>query len=194
MLLHLLVLALVPYSSASVDTCSGPLVRITSQDIAWPMLAAQSQLGAPLNTSISGSLHAASPLDACGPLDHEQSLDSIILVVRGNCSFVTKANYVNESGAKAMLLMDDLDGCIMMGADDNVTTDNLRVYSLSISHRSGLELISPLNSPSGSPIDVVLEPMETTGIDPSLTLSAFILLLIATGSLVIGAVWSGNDY
>ena len=194
MTLFLLALAFIISSCSAVDICVGPLVQITiSSTHDQHILAAQSLLGKELNTSITSFIHAASPIDACSPLERTSAMSgSVLLVKRGNCSFLDKAINVNASEATAMLLMDDVDGCINMGADENATSliSSLRIYSLSISQRSGQDLLSLLSEPSDNLISIVLKPIDTTRMDHSI----FLLLLIAVGSVVIGALWSGHDY
>ena len=187
-MLPLLLLAICIPSSIAVDTCSGPLVHLTCS-LSSPILASQSFLGLTLNATTPGYLKAAYPLDACSPL--QKSPGALLLVVRGSCSFLEKAINVNQSGGMAMLLMDDHDGCINMGAEENETSiiDSLTLYSLSISYRSGQILMSLLNEWKEETIEITLDPVGDQRMDPS----ALLLLLMASGTVLMGALWSGHD-
>ena len=65
------------------------------------------QFGATINsTHVLGEPLIAEPLDSCAPLTGTSFHNAIVLVERGDCSFVEKARHVQDSGGAAMIVMD----------------------------------------------------------------------------------------
>ena len=65
------------------------------------------QFGATINsTHVLGEPLIAEPLNSCAPLTGTSFHNAIVLVERGDCSFVKKARHVQDSGGAAMIVMD----------------------------------------------------------------------------------------
>lgn len=65
-------------------------------------------------TGIAGLLSAASPLNACTPLEAADAKESnypvFILIERGDCNFVSKVQYAQDAGYAAAIVYDNEDG------------------------------------------------------------------------------------
>ena len=67
----------------------------------------------PYGKSLIGMLHVATPRNACSPLDSfkiENGADPnpIVIVRRGQCTFVTKTHYAQLIGAKLVIVVDNI--------------------------------------------------------------------------------------
>jgi len=64
----------------------------------------------PWGRKILGRLQLAEPLDACDYIkqnDADYLQQPILVALRGNCPFVTKAHYAQLAGAKMLIVVDD---------------------------------------------------------------------------------------
>ncbi|KAF0687000.1 Aste57867_21220 [Aphanomyces stellatus] len=84
------------------------------------------------------------PLDGCHRFQNDVA-DSIVLVQRGNCRFVTKARLAQEANASAIVVMDDLPRhrweVRMQGDESGV----ISIPSIFISHATGSDLLKLTN-------------------------------------------------
>ncbi|GAX77142.1 hypothetical protein CEUSTIGMA_g4588.t1 [Chlamydomonas eustigma] len=196
----------------AVDVCSGPLIVLTlhvikekgfKKDVV--LYGASSFFGSFLvsNETISSGLLVASPSTACSVLQSKSSSGVIMLVERGACAFTEKAVrvqasgakamllYDNEPGAMAMLLYDNEPGCVNMAAENLAEAESISIVSVSLSQRTGKQLLQYIEQSEGSPVMVTLSPYQAP---PGVDGSAVLLWLLAVGTLLAGSLWSGHDY
>jgi len=99
-----------------------------------------------------GSLHIANPKNGCGPLEpfkskQEDDISPIVIIERGNCTFVTKTHYAQLIGAKMALIIDNIneneDRVIMI--DDGEGND-INIPTVMIDKLDGDRLVDILNT------------------------------------------------
>ena len=147
-----LIFALLSPLTRAKDVCQGPLVQLSvstmesssSHAFHGPFFGVTAYFGRQiyLNQTLSGPLVLASPLDACAPPrigDDDGDAaplhlpeGAVVLVQRGGCNFTDKARAVEAAGGVAMLLYDNVPGCITMGGGAE-TPVSLTIPSVSIS-------------------------------------------------------------
>jgi len=85
----------------------------------------------PTALGTSGALVAAAPSDACNALTNGSALSgNLALVDRGTCTFVTKVKAAQNAGARAVIIVDNVDGSPpdgLGGTDDTITIPAVRV-------------------------------------------------------------------
>ncbi|CAE7824761.1 SPPL3 [Symbiodinium sp. CCMP2592] len=114
----------------------------------------------------------------------------ISLVQRGNCTFVDKALNAQEAGAAGILVAFDTDQVAEMGGSNSSAEDQkVRVFAVAIGKSMGDKISKHLRSLPPEPVVV-----SVTAYEPSvMNVSEFILILIATGLVAAGTVFSTAD-
>lgn len=183
------------------DVCIGPVVelQLEAQDgsfveTEYGVIGAFGAIPS-TNRSQPVRLVASEPLDACGPL---KPLDGAVAVTkRGTCSFVAKYLAVLAAGGSAMLLFNDVPGCISMGGSLNDSSANgtaplpppsRAIPAISIDHDLGVKLV---NASGAGP--VVLVSIALLDLPP-LDAGAALLWAMAVATVAAGAIWSGRDH
>lgn len=133
----------------------------------------------PSNPGVSGSLVASTPADACSALTNASAISgNIALVDRGTCTFVVKAKNAQAAGARAVVIVDNVDGSPpdgLGGTDDTITISVVRVTMA-----DGAKLKA--NLASGVSVTLRLNPAQLAGADPSGR-----VLLFATNPVQLGS-------
>lgn len=83
------------------------------------------------------------PYDGCGTITNTAEVnDKIAIIYRGDCSFVIKAKNAQNAGAKAAIIVNNVDGMINMSGDDATIT----IPVISISKADGDAIIKELEN------------------------------------------------
>ena len=83
----------------------------------------------------------SSPVDACSPLVGSQYIGKVVLIIRGQCTFVEKVRAASVAGAAGVVVYNNVGGIIRMGG----VGDDIRIPSVSIIKEMGtLILVSHL--------------------------------------------------
>jgi subtilisin family serine protease len=75
----------------------------------------------------------SSPVDACSPLVGSQYSGKVVLIVRGQCTFVEKVRAASVAGAAGAVIYNNVGGIIRMGG----VGDDIRIPSVSIIKEMG---------------------------------------------------------
>lgn len=192
LLLFCAVVFLAIISGAEEDVCTGILVEVdvSSGTVSGRYLGALATFGRPpqRRKTAPAPLVVATPVTACSGLKHVEDPDTVLLVERGDCSFVEKAKAVQATGAAVMMLFDNQPGCITMGhSEDDNATELITITALSIDRQAGLTLMDLAKKEH---TQVALKVLQLSEFDPS----SIILWCLAVGTLVAGSLWAGADY
>jgi len=120
----------------------------------------------------------------------------LVLVRRGNCTFVEKALKAQKAGAAGLLVMFDSDKVFpMSGANDTSQEKQVQIFAVSIGKKYGTKIWDQTaGTKSGSgvkPAPVVLSISVYTS--SLLNLSELVLILLATALVAAGAFFSTSD-
>lgn len=89
------------------------LITSSNDSIPFPDVEASFAQKVP-GAGIAGLLSAASPSNACEPLqvfnDKQATLPAFLLIERGDCNFVAKVQYAQDAGYAAAIVYDNQDG------------------------------------------------------------------------------------
>lgn len=140
-------------------------------------------------------LWLADPLEACSSLDSSTPEDSIVIAVRGNCTFFEKAQRVAERGARGLIVMNNEEGCMYMSADTNATDADLdklsNMFVASATQEQGWVLGNlTLSEDQSVDAKASFKVLQAAKLDPA----ALVLLLLATVTLIVAAAWTGMDF
>eukprot|EP00878_Enallax_costatus_P005247 GHUV01005514.1.p1 GENE.GHUV01005514.1~~GHUV01005514.1.p1 ORF type:complete len:657 (+),score=154.76 GHUV01005514.1:2409-4379(+) len=184
--------------AAEPDRCDGAVLQLVIKSSADPAPSTVYGVlamfgGIPsFNMSEPRRLIAAEPVNACTALQEAQG--SLVLVERGNCSFVDKYAAVLAAGGAGMVLYDDIPGCVSMGANASSNSSSSQQRNatqppaISIDRQDGLSLYKQLQS--GASLTLQYQLLDV----PALDASALLLWVMAVGTVVAGSLWSGADY
>jgi hypothetical protein len=121
-----------------------------------------------------------SPLLGCSPLLRVNA-STLVVVQRGNCSFVAKALFAQAAGAVGVLVINSNDDIFTMsGQDANVT-----LVGAMISQSNGARLLAA----SSFPLVGSLTPYQRPAFDPS----GVALFLVAVFVVYAGAYWAAEE-
>lgn len=153
-----------PYSnrffltSFNVNFCALVADVLTPPGIAGTKCSPIAAFGAQ-TFSLSGSIQPASSLTACGPV--ASLAGKIALVVRGTCGFAVKAKNVQNAGAIAMIVYNNVPGgAVQMGGSDPTVV----IPAVMVSQSDGLAIAANL------PVTVSL----TSGADTTFSTELYI--------------------
>ena len=133
----------------ALTSCGQWVSVLTPPAIAGPKCSSGANFGA-RNFSLSGTVEPASSILACGPV--ASLAGKIALVQRGTCGFVVKAKNVQNAGAIAMIVYNNVPGLVnMVGVDPTVV-----IPSVMVTLSDGLAIASNL------PVTVSLTSNVTT--------------------------------
>ncbi len=106
------------------------------------------EFGPPLNTvNLGGELVRARPALACTPLQRQDLNGRIVLIDRGDCTFVEKVKNAQDAGALAVIVANNTpDGLINMAGDD----DSVRIPAVFVSQADGARLDEALAAEPGT--------------------------------------------
>lgn len=145
--------------------------------------------GVALNSSATDPalLEEVTPADACSTVSKPLSPGGAALVPRGSCSFSEKAFHLQQAGYQIMLLYNNEAGCVLMSDSENTTLGTLdSITAASLTAEAG-QLLK----------DLVAEHVHVTLRAPYLprvdVISASALLIMATGTVIIGSFWSAHN-
>ncbi|KGO89709.1 T9SS-dependent M36 family metallopeptidase [Flavobacterium suncheonense] len=94
--------------------------------------------------------------DACTPAINASELNGkIVILRRGDCTFVSKVKNAQIAGAIAVIVVNNVDGIIVMGGDDPTIT----IPAISVTNVVGEALIAALNN---GPVNVTLSNKPIT--------------------------------
>ncbi|SFN13189.1 Por secretion system C-terminal sorting domain-containing protein [Algoriella xinjiangensis] len=83
------------------------------------------------------------PYDGCGTFTNTAEInDKIAIIYRGDCPFATKVKNAQNAGAKAAIIVNNVDGMINMSGDDTTIT----IPALSISKADGDKIVKELQN------------------------------------------------
>ncbi|MEW5302651.1 MAG: hypothetical protein WDW36_005413 [Sanguina aurantia] len=121
---------------------------------------------------------------------------AVVVVLRGNCSFAQKAEVVQRANGSAMLLYDNIPGCVTMGSseDDANTTSGVTIPLISITQAAGQRLVAAATMSGGGGAAVEWSVTLQPAVLPSFDGSAVILWVVAIATVIGGSLWSGSEY
>jgi len=100
----------------------------------------------PTVAGLNGTIAAALPADGCTAITNGGAvIGRVVLIDRGGCTFVTKANNAQLAGATAVIIANNVAGTIAPGDDGSGTVINIPV--ISISQSDGAAIRAALTSP-----------------------------------------------
>jgi len=137
-----------------------------------------------LNTvGVSGALNCLVDLepdhfDACTP-SIVLLEDNIALARRGSCSFANKARNAQQAGAKALLIVNNVDSLFGIGASGDTSDINIPVLGM----RSGAGDVLIANACAAAKTALPVPVVPGLGVPG--------LLLLALGFMILGFMWLG---
>jgi len=140
---------------------------------------------------VSGYLLIAEPIGFCSPNPSFDPRNQILLILRGNCTFFTKALYAQQLGARAVIIANLLtdeasDDFIRMGISSGVDGSLITIPVVSITSSSFTMLYTQLRytqANSTTEIMAELNPIGEVYFSPTWTYSAITTALIALMAL-----------
>ncbi|XP_075512053.1 signal peptide peptidase-like 3 [Primulina tabacum] len=123
------------------------------------------------------------PLNSCSSSSAKIS-GSIVLALRGDCGFTTKANIAQVGGAAGLVVINDSEDLLEMSCAANDTTSNITIPVVAITKSEGAELNNSLVE--GMRVELLLYSPNR----PILDYSVIFLWLMAVGTIVTASLWS----
>ncbi|MEW5316705.1 MAG: hypothetical protein WDW38_008057 [Sanguina aurantia] len=193
------------------EECGGPVVAISvlSNDQSlkksqqgftlYGVVASFGEQYAEQTSFAHGMLFVPEPanITACNDSDlPEDVTGAVVVVLRGNCSFAQKAEVVQRANGSAMLLYDNIPGCVTMGSseDDANTTSGITIPLISITQAAGQRLVAAATMSGGGGAAVEWSVTLQPAVLPSFDGSAVILWVVAIATVIVGSLWSGSEY
>lgn len=110
----------------------------------------------PYGRNLVGNLHYANNTDACSPIvSFSSEKTPILLIERGNCTFVTKTHYAELGGAKMAIIIDSVeeneDRIIMI---DDGFGSNIHIPTVMVEKEDGDHLLEYLKRNKDGAISV----------------------------------------
>lgn len=143
--------------------------------------------GSLLPTGIEGvqSIPAtfAQPLNGCSSSSSSKLSGSVVLVLRGDCDFVTKANLAQAAGAAALMVINTEEDLLEMTCAANDTV-KISIPVVSITKSEG-EIINK-SIVAGEKVEILLYSPDRPILDSSVS----VLWLLAVGTVVCASLWS----
>ncbi|KAL6569526.1 Signal peptide peptidase-like 4 [Orobanche minor] len=125
----------------------------------------------------------ADPPDCCSK-PRNKLAGEVILVHRGNCSFVTKANVAEAAGASALLIINSAKELFKMVCEANETNINIGIPVVMLPRDAGESLKQNMNNTSHVSIQMY-SPQR-----PEVDVAEVFLWLMAVGSILCASYWS----
>ncbi|KAL6495498.1 Signal peptide peptidase-like 4 [Orobanche gracilis] len=125
----------------------------------------------------------ADPPDCCSK-PRNKLAGEVILVHRGDCSFVTKANVAEAAGASALLIINSARELFKMVCEANETDINIGIPVVMLPRDAGESLKQNMNSTSHVSIQMY-SPKR-----PEVDVAEVFLWLMAVGSILCASYWS----
>lgn len=138
------------------------------------------------SNSLKKAAVLANPLNLCTNSSVKFS-DSIVLAVRGNCSYTDKAKVAESGGAAGLLVINENEELPQMTCGDNDTSLEINILALMITKSAGESITKPLAS--GGRVEVLLYSPKKVIVDSSV----IFLWMMALGTIVISSLWGGAD-
>lgn len=94
----------------------------------------------PYGKRVIGHLIKADPFDACSPVKVPQTVHGspLLLIKRGECSFVTKAKYAQIGGAKLAIIADNIyEESVNITMGDDGLGNSVSIPSIFVSEQTG---------------------------------------------------------
>ncbi|KZV29765.1 signal peptide peptidase-like 2 [Dorcoceras hygrometricum] len=123
------------------------------------------------------------PLNSCSRSSTKLA-GSIVLALRGDCGFTTKANVAQVGGAAGLVVINDSEDLLEMSCAANETTSNITIPVVAISKSEGAELNNSLAE--GMRVELLLYSPNR----PIVDFSVIFLWLMAVGTIVSASLWS----
>lgn len=127
-------------------------------------------------------LTLADPPDCCSTLKTKLTGHEAVLVYRGNCSFVDKANVAEAAGASAILIVNNRTELFKMVCESNETDVDIRIPAVMLPQDAGASLESSLNK---SLVSVQLYSPKR----PLVDVAEVFLWLMAVGTILCASYW-----
>ncbi|KAL3498864.1 hypothetical protein ACH5RR_041596 [Cinchona calisaya] len=128
-------------------------------------------------------LTRSNPRDCCSPLTNKLAGD-VIMVDRGNCKFTTKANYAEDAGASAVLIINNQKELYKMVCEPNETDLDIKIPAVILPHDAGASLEKMLSN-SSSVFVQLYSPRR-----PVVDIAEVFLWLMAVGTILCASYWS----
>ncbi|KAG8363314.1 hypothetical protein BUALT_Bualt19G0009500 [Buddleja alternifolia] len=125
----------------------------------------------------------ADPPDCCSK-PRNKLTGEVILVHRGNCSFVTKANVAEAAGASALLIINNQTELFKMVCEANETDVKVGIPVVMLPHDAGASLKRSMGNSSHVSIQIY-SPQR-----PLVDVAEVFLWLMAVGTIICASYWS----
>ncbi|KAK6162319.1 hypothetical protein DH2020_002160 [Rehmannia glutinosa] len=125
----------------------------------------------------------ADPPDCCSK-PRNKLTGEVILVHRGNCSFVTKANVAEAAGASALLIINNEKELFKMVCEANETDVNIAIPVVMLPQDAGASLKQSMMNTSHVSIQMY-SPQR-----PEVDVAEVFLWLMAVGTILCASYWS----
>ncbi|XP_020262889.1 signal peptide peptidase-like 2 [Asparagus officinalis] len=136
--------------------------------------------------ALKRSAFLSNPLKGCAS-SSSKFVDSVVLAMRGECSYTDKAKVAESSGAAGLLVINENEELPQMVCTENDTSLDIKIPVLMISKSAGESLMDPLAS--GGRVEVLLYSPDK----PIVEGSVVFLWMMAVATIIISSVWSGAD-
>ncbi|XVF73175.1 hypothetical protein PTKIN_Ptkin12aG0180200 [Pterospermum kingtungense] len=127
-------------------------------------------------------LALADPPDCCSK-PRNQLTGDVILVNRGNCSFTVKANFAEEVGASAILIINNQTELFKMVCESNADVD-IKIPAVMLPQDAGSNLKKYINN--NTTVSVALYSPKRPAVD----VAEVFLWLMAVGTILSASYWS----
>mmetsp|Transcript_5408 Transcript_5408/g.15475 ORF Transcript_5408/g.15475 Transcript_5408/m.15475 type:complete len:501 (-) Transcript_5408:91-1593(-) len=128
--------------------------------------------------------------DGCAPYPKVPELQNEVafaaVVRRGNCTFFEKAVLAQQSGMKALVVVNSADDLVVMQKQTDEAAPEVNIFVVEVLHTFGEELITAAQE--GESVVFSLETYEVSYLD----ISELILISLATCTAALGA-WFGTS-
>ncbi|KAL7121384.1 hypothetical protein ACP275_02G178700 [Erythranthe tilingii] len=125
----------------------------------------------------------ADPPDCCSK-PKNKLVGDVILVHRGNCSFVTKGNIAEAAGASALLIINSEKELFKMVCEANETDVSIRIPVVMLPKDAGVSLKQNMANTSNVSIQIY-SPQR-----PEVDVAEVFLWLMAVGTILCASYWS----
>ncbi|GIL75349.1 hypothetical protein Vretimale_8025 [Volvox reticuliferus] len=137
--------------SAIGGPSSTKAVRNTSLSVDWSWVDKSHELGPCAgNPPVTGLLVPALPLHGCTrPGNPEDLVGAVAVVVRGGCSFVTKAQHMQDAGAAAVVVINMQHPVELVGMASDETGNQPDIPAVFIGGRDGRRILNAIGRNAG---------------------------------------------
>ncbi|KAE8022781.1 hypothetical protein FH972_008555 [Carpinus fangiana] len=125
----------------------------------------------------------SNPSNCCSSSSSKLS-GSIVLSVRGDCDFTTKAEVAQSEGAAALVVINDKEDLYKMVCSENDTAQNVSIPVVMISKSGGRALNKSMAD--GQKVELLLYAPERPVVD----FSVVFLWMMAVGTILCASFWS----